>query len=104
MFLANYGQPPRLYRNVSKDGNHWLRLELEGTRSNRDAVGARVTLHAPGLPPQVREVQVGQGLGSCDDKVLHFGLASATRASRVEILWPSGQKQVLGPLKANQLI
>jgi hypothetical protein len=73
-----------------------------GTQSNRDAVGARVTVFARGLPPQVREVQIGQGLGSCDDRTLHFGLGPATRAERVEIRWPSGQTQTLHRVAANQ--
>jgi hypothetical protein len=96
MFVANYGQPPRLYRNLSRrSGNHWIRLELEGTRSNRQAVGARVVLHAPGLPPQTREVQIGQGLGSSDATALHFGLGTTSLVERIEIRWPSGTVQRL---------
>ena len=105
MFVANFGQPPRLYRNLSRgSGNRWLRIELEGTRSNRDAVGARVELYAPGLPRQVREVQIGQGLGSCDDKVLHFGLGTASRVERIDVRWPSGQMQRLEQVKPNQVL
>jgi hypothetical protein len=105
MFVANYGQPPLLYRNVSRDiGFHWIDLELEGTTSNRDAVGARVTLLAPGLPPQTQEVQIGQGLGSCNAKALHFGLGPAARVSQVEILWPSGRRQVLADLPVDRTV
>jgi enediyne biosynthesis protein E4 len=105
MFVANYGQAPLLYRNLSRGlGNHWLRLELEGTQSNRDAVGARVTVYAKGLRPQVREVQIGQGLGSCNERTLHFGLARAGRAERVEIRWPSGRHQVLKAVDSNQTL
>lgn len=105
MFVANYGQPPLLYRNMSRSiGNHWLRLKLEGTRSNRDAVGARVTVHAAGLPPQMREVQIGQGLGSCNETALHFGLAGTDRAQRIEIRWPSGIRQVLHDVAAGREI
>jgi hypothetical protein len=105
MFVANYGQAPLLYRNLSRGlGNSWLRLELEGTQSNRDAVGARVTVYAKGLRPQVREVQVGQGLGSCNERTLHFGLARAGRAERVEIRWPSGRHQILQTVDSNQTL
>lgn len=105
MIVANYGQPPLLYRNLSRGlGNRWLRLELEGTQSNRDAVGARVTVHARGLRPQVREVQIGQGLGSCNERALHFGLGSVSRVDRVEIHWPSGRRQVLHAVDSNQTL
>jgi hypothetical protein len=105
MFVANYGQPPLLYRNVSGSlGNNWLRLNLEGTVSNRDAVGARVTVHARGMRPQVREVQIGQGLGSCNERTLHFGLAQAAGAERIEILWPSGKRQVLRGIRGNRTL
>jgi hypothetical protein len=105
MFVANYGQAPRLYRNISRGpGQNWLRLRLEGTRSNRDAAGARVTVFAPGLAPQTREVQIGQGLGSCNEKMLHFGLAGSTSVERVEIRWPSGIRQTLRSLKVNNVV
>jgi hypothetical protein len=103
MFVANYGQPPMLYRNLSHGaGNNWLRLELEGTRSNRDAVGARVVLHVRGAPAQTQEVQIGQGLGSSNDKALHFGLGSASTVDRIDIRWPSGRRQVLRHVEPNQ--
>jgi hypothetical protein len=105
MFVANYGQPPHLYRNMSRgSGNHWLGMVLEGTRSNRDAVGARVVVRVPGLPPQTREVQIGQGLGSCNDKTLHFGLGPSVRVDRVDIYWPSGTHQVLRSGTADRVI
>jgi hypothetical protein len=105
MFVANYGEPPLLYRNLSRTlGNRWLRLRLEGTQSNRDAVGARVTVYAAGMRPQVREVQIGQGLGSCSETTLHFGLGRAKRAERIEIHWPSGQMQVVHGAESNQTL
>lgn len=105
MIVANYGQAPLLYRNASRSlGNHWLRLTLEGRASNRDAVGARVTIHVTGMRPQVREVQIGQGLGSCNEKTLHFGLGRAGRAERVEIAWPSGQRQILRGVNSDQTL
>lgn len=105
MAVVNYGQPLLLYRNLSGEAsNNWLRLDLEGTRSNRDAVGARVHMFASGLPAQMREVQIGQGLGSCDARALHFGLGDAQRIDRIVIRWPSGQVQVLHNLSANRVL
>jgi len=103
--VANYGQPLLLYRNLSAhSGNNWVGLELEGTRSNRDAVGARVRLFVPGLPPQAREVQIGQGLGSCDAKALHFGLGSSRTVHHIEIRWPSGQVQIMRDVAINRVL
>ncbi|MGH2447309.1 MAG: CRTAC1 family protein [Chloroflexota bacterium] len=105
MFVANYAQPPLLYRNIGgNNGNHWLRLQLEGTESNRDAVGTRVTVHAARMRPQVREVQIGQGLGSCDDKALHFGLGKAESVRVIDIEWPSGKGQRLEHVPVNRVI
>ncbi|PZS05080.1 MAG: hypothetical protein DLM70_07165, partial [Chloroflexi bacterium] len=105
MFVANYGQPPLLYRNVGRSSaNRWVRLKLEGTESNRSAVGARVTVFAHGMRPQTREVQIGQGLGSCDDTALHFGLGTAAEIELVRIRWPSGRKQTLRGVQFNRVV
>jgi hypothetical protein len=83
------------------DAGHWLQLELEGTRGSRDAVGARVTAQS-GARRQARQVSAGSGFLSSSSRVLHFGLGDADRVERLEILWPSGQRQVLTDVPANQ--
>lgn len=91
--VANQRAPLLLYRN-SVAPSHWLELELEGRRSNRSAIGARVTVFWSG-GQQLQEVSGGSGFGAQNDRRLHFGLGDATRVDRVEIRWPSGATQVV---------
>jgi hypothetical protein len=100
MFVANYGQPPILYHNDSGLGyvdlnNHWLTVDLVGTRSNRDGVGAEIALWAHGLPMQLRQIQEGTSLGAGNAKDAHFGLGHAAEADRIVVRWPSGAVQTL---------
>jgi hypothetical protein len=87
--LTGNGGPPRLLRNDTKLGHHWLRLRLEGdgTRSNRSAIGAVVTLEAGGIQ-QRREVAAGRGYLSQSELVVTFGLGKATQIEKVTIRWP----------------
>jgi hypothetical protein len=87
---TNASQPALLYHNVTAGAGHWVELELTGTRSNRDAIGARVTLTAGNLK-LLREVNGGNGYASQSSKRLHFGLGGATKVDAVEIRWPSGR-------------
>ena len=82
------GGPEMLFRNVSETGNHWLELDLEGTSSNRDGIGARVLVTANGKT-QLREQDGGYHRWSQDSQVLHFGLGVATEAS-IRVEWPGG--------------
>ena len=95
-----YRQPAQVLRNVGAPG-HWVQLKLVGTRSNRDAVGARVELWAGGAR-QVRWVTAGSGYLSGQSLVQHFGLGDRTQADRVMIAWPSGAETALGPLAGNR--
>ena len=100
--LRNYRQPAQLLHNVAPDA-HWLALKLIGTRSNRDAVGARVTLTSNGLL-QTREVHAGSGFQSGSSLVQDFGLGTATQVDAIHIRWPSGAESMLGPTSADQLL
>ncbi|HEX2162325.1 MAG TPA: CRTAC1 family protein [Thermoanaerobaculia bacterium] len=91
---TNADQPSLLYRNVSTGTGHWVALELVGTRSNREAIGARVTLTAGGVR-QVQEVDGGNGYASQSSLRLHFGLGAAVRVERIEVRWPSGLVEVV---------
>ena len=94
LFIANVNEVPTLLRNEGGNYNNWLGLELVGIESNRDAIGARVQVVASGLK-QVREVQRGYGFQSQHDSRLLFGLGKDAEVERVEIVWPSGRRQVL---------
>ena len=86
-----------LYRNEAGNENHWSHLRLRGTKSNRFAVGAQVTLES-GEFVQYREVGGGSGFGSTHSYPVEFGLGDRTKIDEIEILWPSGERQELkGP-------
>src|SRR5437667_200196 len=87
--IANQQQPALVYKNTVVPGNHWIAFKLVGTRSNRSAIGAEVTVEADGIR-QLRVVDGGMGFASQNDRRLHFGLDGATRVDRLVIRWPSG--------------
>jgi hypothetical protein len=92
--VANQNQPPVLYRGYPDSTNHWIAFQLVGTRSNRSAIGAEVTIEAGDLI-QRRVVDGGSGFASQNDRRLHFGLGRREWIDRVVIQWPSGTRQVV---------
>jgi hypothetical protein len=100
ILVANNGDRPLLLHNGGGNGNHFLNFKLVGTKSNRDAMGARVRLVA-GNVAQIREIAGGGSYLSQSDLRAHFGIGKATRAEMVEVSWPSGQKQVFHDLAAD---
>jgi hypothetical protein len=93
---TNAGQPVLLYHNRSEGAGNWVQLKLEGTRANRDAVGARVVVRAGG-ETFVREVNGGNGYASQSSTRLHFGLGKAAAIDSIEIRWPNGLAETLRP-------
>jgi hypothetical protein len=100
--ILNVGEPPTLLRNHLANGNHWVEFQLLGTKSNRAAIGARLTIHAGELV-QFNEVRGGASYLSQNDLRLHFGLGTNTRIDSVEISWPSGLVEHLGNLGVDQI-
>ena len=98
--VANSGDRPVLLHNTGGDNNHFVNLKLAGTKSNRDALGARIRLSAGGIT-QTREIAGGGSYLSQSDLRAHFGLGANARVDRVEITWPSGRKQLLRDLEAD---
>ncbi|MEW6754967.1 MAG: FG-GAP-like repeat-containing protein, partial [Candidatus Latescibacterota bacterium] len=94
LLVMNLNDSPDLLHNCGGSRSGWLGLELEGTVSNRDAIGARVEVHAGGRV-LMRQVQRGYGYLSAHDPRLLFGLGDATAVERVRIRWPSGRTQTL---------
>ena len=99
LITANNG-PAVLYRNDGGTRRHWLRVRLAGTKSNRDGIGAVVRVMSAG-GTQAQTVHSGSSYCSASDLALTFGLGSDSTAS-VEIQWPSGRKQKLDNIKADQ--
>jgi enediyne biosynthesis protein E4 len=96
LLMANNG-PAALLHNDNRTGNGWIRLRLVGTTSNTDAYGARVQVKIGG-DTQTQEVRSGSSYLSASDRRLLFGLGAAARADAVDIRWPDGKVQSLGPI------
>jgi hypothetical protein len=94
ILVLNIGQPPSLLINKARNSNHRVGFHLIGTKSNRAAIGARVTIHAAGVM-QFNEVRGGGSYLSQNDLRLHFGLEAAEKIDKVEVTWPSGQTELL---------
>ena len=90
LVIVSEGEPLAYFHNRSRQVGHFLSLSLEGTRSNRDAVGALVSVVVVGRR-QTRQRVGGGSYQSANDHRLHFGLGDATRVDQVEVRWPSGQ-------------
>jgi hypothetical protein len=99
----NMNEPPSLLVNAASRGNHWLMLQLQGTKSNRSAIGATVIVRAGGRR-QARAVLSQSSYYSHDDLRVHIGLGSATVADEVEVRWPGGGVQRIENVKANQVL
>jgi len=102
ILIVNLNEPPSLLRNDNSGRNHWLKVKLIGTHSNRSAIGARVTARYGGRV-QAQEVLSQSSFYSANDLRLHFGLGPAETAD-LEIRWPDGAKQTLARVKANQIL
>ena len=87
--ISNMNAPPMLLVNDVRNGNHWIAFRTIGTKSNRDGIGAKITVKA-GTRGLVDEVRSGSSYISNSDMRVHFGLGSAARIDWVQVRWPSG--------------
>jgi hypothetical protein len=101
--VNNLNGSPSLLRNDGGNKNNWILVKCVGTRSNRSAIGTRVSL-AVGSHIQMDEVMSGSSYYSQNDLRLHFGLGQASKVDRIEIRWPSGLKESLANIPVNQLV
>ena len=97
--VSALGETAELWENVSPGAQHWIELRLVGTRSNRDGIGARVRIGT-----QYGEMTTAVGYASSVDTPLHFGLAGAAVAPKIEIRWPTGIAQTLTDVKADRVV
>ncbi len=103
VLVNNQNEPPSLLKQAAKPAGNWVLLNLQGVKSNRSAIGARVRVRAGDLV-QSDEVRSGGSYLSQNDLRLHFGVGKARRIDRVEIDWPSGAHQVETGLEVNRVI
>jgi enediyne biosynthesis protein E4 len=95
--------PVHILRNHASDANHWLLLKLVGHRSNRDAIGAEVAL-TTAAGSQYATVSTAGSYLSSSDKRVHFGLGKERMAQKIEIRWPSGIRQTVKDVAADQIL
>jgi hypothetical protein len=99
---VNLNEPPSLLRNDVAGGGHWLKVKLAGVKSNRGAIGARVTARYAGKV-QAQEVLGQSSFFSVNDPRLHFGLGAATTAD-LTIRWPNGNTEAVNQVACDQLV
>jgi hypothetical protein len=106
LFIVNNAGGPILYRNDTQNENHYLRVKPHGRYSNRDGIGAVVTIvPGDGLPPQHREISGGSHFLTQSEKVAHFGLGdSAAPVGVVKVRWPSGIEQEFADVAVDQVL
>jgi hypothetical protein len=98
------GGPAVLYRNDGANQNRFVRVKTIGTTSNRDGIGARVTVRRPDGQTQWRLVHTGSSYASQSDTALTFGLGSGDEAQSIEVAWPSGRVDRITEVPANHVI
>ncbi len=100
--ISNMHGTPSLLVNQARNQNHWITIRTLGTRSNRDGIGARITLRV-GARTLVDEVRSGSSYNSSSDLRVHFGLGKATRIDGLEIRWPSGLSECFSGLAVDRI-
>jgi hypothetical protein len=102
ILVINVNEPPSLLRNDVSGSGHWIKVLLIGTKSNRSAIGSRVTAHYGGKI-QAQEVLAQASYYSVNDRRLHFGLGDAETA-KLEIRWTNGATETLTDVPADRLV
>jgi len=102
VLVANERGPLLIYKNTVTPDNKWIEFQLEGTVSNRSAIGAEIALYWNGQE-QIQEVSGGCGFAAQNDRRLHFGLGRNPRLEKAVIRWPSGKVQTIDNLTPDKL-
>jgi enediyne biosynthesis protein E4 len=102
VIVANQNGPLLIYKNTVEPRNAWIEFELEGTTSNRSAIGAQVTLYWE-KRLQIQEVSGGSGFAAQNQRRLHFGLGQSDHVDKAVIRWPSGKIQMIDQPATRQL-
>jgi len=102
ILVMNMNEPPSLLRNDVSGKNHWLKVQLVGVKTNRSAIGSRVTAQY-GTRRQAQEVTAQASFYSANDRRLHFGLGSETTAD-LTVRWTNGTTQTFPKVASNQLV
>jgi hypothetical protein len=103
VLIMNMNEAPSLLRNDYRGGDGWITIKLEGTKSNRSAIGATVVLTSDGVR-QAKAVLSQSSYYSHDDLRVHFGLGEGRRADQLDITWPSGQTETLKNVEGGRIV
>ena len=103
VLVMNMNEPPSLLRNDYRGEHGWITIKLEGTRSNRSAIGATVVLTSEGVR-QAKAVLSQSSYYSHDDFRVHFGLGGAQQADQLDIIWPNGQTETLKNVAGRRVV
>ncbi len=104
MIVSAIGEPAKVLHNVGSPENHWILIQLQGSKSNRDGIGAKIKITSESGQVQYNHVTTAVGYASASDKRVHFGLGAARRIREIEIRWPSGHTQTLRNIAADQIL
>lgn len=102
VLVVNMNEPPSLLRNDVSGKNHWIKVMLVGTKSNRSGIGARVTARYGGKV-QAQEIVAQSSFYSCNDRRVHFGLGNEATVD-LEVRWPSGGREMYRGIKADRVV
>jgi hypothetical protein len=102
VLILNLNEPPSLLRNDVSGGNHWVKVKLIGVKSNRSAIGARITAHYGGKM-QAQEVMAQASFYSANDLRVHFGLGAAQTVD-LDIRWPNGTIEKIANAPIDRLL
>ena len=94
----------KLFHNISPATNHWILVKLVGTKSNRMGIGAQIRIVTADNKSQWNEATTATGYASSSDSRVHFGLGANARIKEIEIRWPSGIRQTLHDVAADQIL
>jgi tetratricopeptide (TPR) repeat protein len=101
LMITHLGAPTAVLLNQTNSVNNWLQVQLVGTKSERDAIGAKVTVNIAGKD-QVEWLVGGDGYLCRNDPILHFGLGEAATVDKIQVSWPSGVTESFGVVEVNQ--
>ena len=104
MVVTVLGGDLKYFHNITSTPNHWITLNLQGTKSNRMGIGTQVHIKTDDGREQWNEATTSVGYASSSDPRVHFGLGSSALIKRIELRWPSGTRQTLENIKADQVL
>jgi hypothetical protein len=102
--VAVVNGPAKIFHNVTQTSNHWILLQLRGSKSNRMGIGARIRLTGEDGSKQFNEVTTSVGYASSSDSRVHFGLGASKMAKEIEVVWPSGIRQILKDVQGDTIV